>query len=423
MRNQLIHDLAECTTFRQTLLARPPRIVHGTVILLLGLLGAALLWAALTQANLVVRGVGRVRPLDTPEKVFSGARADVLSASTGGRVVAVHFKEGDEVKEGALLIRLETDQLDNQIARQRRTIQATEEELANLRRLETLTARQVETAKQKAGAELAQAREDVAQAEQLRTVEMRRAEAALASAQDEESRLRRLAVSRAAAAADVVKAVNHLREAQQSLVKARLPVPQARVQIAQRALEQLDSDHAVKREELKLKQQVKEGELAAARIDLANRQLERKQAEIRAPISGVVIKGDVKVSELLEPGKPVVEIAKQTGFLFELAVASEDFGHLRVGMPARIKLDAYDYQRYGTVTGTVHFLSPDSAVAGGQGKATHIVRIALQSDQVGRGDFQGQIKLGMAGQADIVTGEESLLALLVKRIRQTISLK
>src|SRR5262245_18735769 len=99
------------------------------------LLGAALLWAALTQANLVVRGAGRVRPVDTPEKVFSGARADVLSASTGGRVVAVHFKEGDEVKEGALLIRLDTDHVDNQIAKQRRMIQATEEELANLRRL------------------------------------------------------------------------------------------------------------------------------------------------------------------------------------------------------------------------------------------------------------------------------------------------
>jgi multidrug resistance efflux pump len=346
----------------------------------------------------------------------------VLSASTGGRVVAVHFKEGDVVEEGALLIRLETEQVDNQIARQRRTIQATEEELANLRRLETLTARQVETARRKAGAELAQAKEDVAHAEQVRTADVRRAEAALDAALDEEARLRRLAASRAVAPADVVKAENHVREARQNLVKARLAVAQGRVEIARRALEQVDSDYGVKREELKLRRQVKEGELAAARIDLANRQLERKQAEIRAPISGVVIKGDVKVSDVLEPGRPVVEIAKQTGFLFEMAVSSEDFGHLRVGMPARIKLDAYDSQRYGTVDGTVQFLSPDSAVAGGPGKATHVVRIALRSDQVGRGEFQGQIKLGMSGQADVVTGEGSLLALLAKRIRQTISL-
>ena len=34
-------------------------------------------------------------------------------------------------------------------------------------------------------------------------------------------------------------------------------------------------------------------------------------------------------------------------------------------MPARIKLDAYNYQQYGTVDGTVCFLSPDSGVSEG----------------------------------------------------------
>ena len=45
MRKDPILDLADCTEFRQTLLARPPRIAHGTVALLALLLGAALLWA------------------------------------------------------------------------------------------------------------------------------------------------------------------------------------------------------------------------------------------------------------------------------------------------------------------------------------------------------------------------------------------
>ena len=34
MRHEVIFDLADCTTFRQTLLARPPAIVHGTALLL-----------------------------------------------------------------------------------------------------------------------------------------------------------------------------------------------------------------------------------------------------------------------------------------------------------------------------------------------------------------------------------------------------
>ena len=34
MRHELIRDLADCTEFRQSLQARPPRLVHGTLFLL-----------------------------------------------------------------------------------------------------------------------------------------------------------------------------------------------------------------------------------------------------------------------------------------------------------------------------------------------------------------------------------------------------
>jgi multidrug efflux pump subunit AcrA (membrane-fusion protein) len=422
MRTERIVDLAECTTFRQTLLARPPRIVHGTALLLTGLLGTGLAWAALTPADRVVRATGRVRPLATPKKVFSAVRAEVLSASTGGRVIEVHFREGDQVKEGALLLRLDVEHLDKEIAKQRQTIQAVAEELANLRQLEALTARQFAAARARAAAELDQAQEEVAKAKEVRTVEIRLARVELARARDEESRVRKLVPRRAAAKAELVTVVARLREAEAKLARARLPVPTERVQVAQRAREQVEQDHAVKQRELVLKRQVKDGELAAARIVLASREQERRQAEIRAPIAGVVTKGDIKVGDVLEPGKAAVEIAPQTGFLFEAAVASEDVGHLRVGMTARIKLDAYDYQRYGTVRGTVCFVSPDSGVSEGQVQATYTVRITLASDEVGRGEYRGRVKLGMSGQVDIVTGGESLLVLLLQRLRQTISL-
>jgi hypothetical protein len=128
------------------------------------------------------------------------------------------------------------------------------------------------------------------------------------------------------------------------------------------------------------------------------------------------------VGDILERGKPVVEIAEQRGYRFEVVVPSDEVGHLRLGMPARIKLDAYDYQRYGTAAGTVTFIAPDSDVPTGRGTTTYLVRIDLASEELGTGDFRARIKLGMAGQADIVTGHESLLMLLVKKMRQTISL-
>ena len=125
---------------------------------------------------------------------------------------------------------------------------------------------------------------------------------------------------------------------------------------------------------------------------------------------------------MLDPSKPAVEIAQQAGFLFEAMVPSEDIGHVKVGMPVRIKLDAYDYQRYGTLDGTVRFVSPDSEVPERQQKAVYTVKITVPRDEFGRGENRGRVKLGMTGLAEIVTGRESVLSLLVKRIRQTISL-
>jgi ABC-type glutathione transport system ATPase component len=93
-----------------------------------------------------------------------------------------------------------------------------------------------------------------------------------------------------------------------------------------------------------------------------------------------------------------------------------------VGLSGFVKLDAYDYQRYGTVAGTVVFLSLDLGVGGGQRTAVYLVKIALDGTEVGRGELRGQVKLGMTGQADIVTGQECLLTLLVKGLRLTISL-
>src|SRR5438309_2321468 len=106
MRSASIVDFADCTEFRQTLLARPPRFVHATLCLLVALLCTALLWAGLTQADLVVRAPGRVRPMAAPKKVFNAGRGEVLSASVGGRVLWVGFREGDPVHRGAKLIEL-----------------------------------------------------------------------------------------------------------------------------------------------------------------------------------------------------------------------------------------------------------------------------------------------------------------------------
>ena len=95
---------------------------------------------------------------------------------------------------------------------------------------------------------------------------------------------------------------------------------------------------------------------------------------------------------------------------------------MQIGMAARIKLDAYNYQQYGTLAGKVCFIAPDSAASESDQQPLYTVRIEVEGNEIGRGSLRGPVKLGMAGQVEIVTDQESLLWLLVKQVRQRISL-
>lgn len=425
MRKNSLMNFSDCAEFDQALHAQPPRIVHGTACLLIALLALALGWAALTKANLVVRAPGRVRPVTLPVKVFNSGSGEVLSATFGGRVIEVKFREGEELHKGAVLIRLDAQRLENEIAKRQRTVQSGEEELANLARLVQLQTDQFETARAKALAEIAQAEEEVRQAKQRRESDIRFAEAEFRQASDEEARHRMLKQQQAISESELVKAKVQLHETREKSRKFQLPVDEGRILVLRRALELVTKEHLVRREELLMNKGAKKIEIEGARLDLANLELERQQAVLRVPMDGVVISGDVKVGDMLERGKPVLEIAEQKGFRFEAAIPSEEVGHLRLGMPVRIKLDAFDYQKYGTFPGQVQFISPDSVVVDGpdgKKRIAYVVKVGLEAEGIGGGEFRGRVKLGLAGQAEIVTGQKSILEILVKKLRRSISL-
>jgi multidrug resistance efflux pump len=412
-------DLADCTEFRQSLLARPPRAVHGTVWLAVSLLAAAVGWMALTDADLVVRAPGRVRPVSPPVPVRVGARGEVLSGSLGGRVVEVAFREGQEVRRDQVLLRLDTGRLGTEIAKKRQTIAARRHEAAQLRRAAERLDHEFAEAEQKARAELDQATDAEQKAKQRRDSDLRVARAQLDFAQRDEAEQRTLMAARATTRVELHSAQLRLFQAREQLLKAEQTVDENAVKIARRALALVREQYAARRAELALQISVKEAETADAGKDLETLEFELEQASVRAPATGIVTRGELQVGTILEPGQVVGEVAAQQGFLFEADVPNEEVTHLRVGQPARVKLDAYDYQRYGTLAGTVCHIAVD---AGGQGTATYRVKIKPAADEVGRGSDRGRLKLGLTGQVEIVTERESLLWLLLKRIRRSISL-
>jgi multidrug resistance efflux pump len=414
--------LTDCSLFNRTVQGRPSHLVHGTAVLLVLALGTALTWGELTEANLVVRGGGQVRPLTPPQKVFLSGRTDVLSASTGGLVVSVHYEEGQTVRAGDVLIRLDTARVDNEIEQKKKVVATSEGELVRLTLVRELTAAQDQAARAKCRAELIQAERELKDAEDRRSAELQRAEVDRKTATEEVRRAERAHASGVGSTSDVSAARARLAEAVEKYQKAELPADRGRVGVCRSALALVERDGEVRLAELALKQDAKRGEIATTRLALLALELERRSAALVAPVGGIVTTAPVKIGDVLAAGKPVVEIADGDGFRFEAALPTGEVGELRAGMRARIKLDAYDYQRYGVLTGTVESISPDAVVPEGQQSPVYHVRVKLESHELRRGEWVGKVKLGMAGQVEIVTGQEPLLRILVKKIRHAISL-
>ena len=304
--------------------SRCPRIVHGTLLLLGALLAAALLWSAATKADLVVRALGRVRPMSSPMKVVYGGSGAVLSASMSGQVIEVNVRKGDEVRQDDVLIRLDTERMDLEMTKRRRAIQVGEDELAEMDRREQLLAHQFAAARAGAAAELAQVQEEVCQAKDRQVTDIRLAGLELQNAQQEAAHVRQLVARGIVPRDDLRKAMARVHEAQEKFDKARFLIDTGKVEVLRRALTQVTQDDAVRRQELQTEQGLKRAAIEVLQIELANLVLERQQAVIRAPIHSIVTMGDVKVGDVLDRSKPVVEIAEQQGFRFE--VESEELG-------------------------------------------------------------------------------------------------
>jgi multidrug efflux pump subunit AcrA (membrane-fusion protein) len=413
MRSDLVADLAECSEFQQTVRARPPRIVHGTVILSIAFLMVAPIWAALTEADLVVTAPGVVRPVTSTQ----GAKARF-----GGRIVRVSFQEGQAVSKGDILVQLDTEKLDNEILKHQQTLCALEGEQNKGAALLETFARQFKADAAAIEAKLAQAQDELLVANKRRELDIRQAKDDLREAEREEATMRRLAITNTVTRSELDKAAAKVREVRTKLTRAELPVEESRVTILRQELLQASEAYAVKRQEAEIRQAAKQGQVQATKKDLDNLRWEREQACIRAPIDGVVVSGNPKEGEIVEPGCVLAELAVQKGFNFEVRVSSADVALLREGTPARIRLASFDFERYGTLAGKVCFVSPDSKVSETNG-SQYTVRIELEGDEVGRGEFRGQVKLGMAGQAEIVTQRETVLNLLGKKVRQAIRLE
>jgi adhesin transport system membrane fusion protein len=162
-------------------------------------------------------------------------------------------------------------------------------------------------------------------------------------------------------------------------------------------------------------------EYASARFQLKDRQNVLDHTQLFAPVAGIV--KSLKVNTLggvLRPGEELMHISPSGEVLIEVKLNPVDIGQLVLGMPVSIKVDAYDFSIYGSINGSLNYISSDTLVEN-EGGRTNIFYLA--QIQVFDSTLQPKNRLaaqtlipGMTVSVDIKTGTRSVMEYLAKPI-------
>ena len=240
------------------------------------------------------------------------AHESLVSFKVQGRVIDLPVQEGQYVRRGEVLARLDDEDYRQQVSVDEATVRTREAEL----RLAEAGSRmqEIEAAKQMlvdAGADL-----------ELKRAEFRRREALLAE--------------QGVAREDVESARTQLKRAQATYER----VKQTHDQIVE----------GTRREEIAVRQ---------ANLELAREHLEMSRVKLgytvlTAPLSGVVLVRQAELGEVVAPGTPIVTIADVDHLWMRGYLNETDLGRVRWGQPATVRTDTYPGKAY---PGHISFIS------------------------------------------------------------------
>ena len=188
---------------------------------------------------------------------------------------------------------------------------------------------------------------------------------------------------------------------------------------AQSRLVSLDAD--LKQDAMKNLAQV-DAELAEVNKSLDKVQGAASRTVMVAPVRGVVKGLSVHtLGAVIEPGKVLMEVVPaDEKMVVEAMVSPNDIANLRTGQEAKIKISAFDFSRYGYAKGKLESISASTYQAK-KGESFYKVKIGLDQDYIGLNPQANRILPGMMVQADIVSGEKTILQYLLKPIHAAAS--
>ena len=371
---------------------------HGqfwVIMLLFAFLVVFVIWAYNSPLEEVTRGQGSIIP---------SSREQVIQSLDPGTIAEMRVQEGDIVEKDEVLLKLDD-------TRSSAILRESEAKVANL---EAMLARLKAESYGTAIVFPAGISKDLQQRERAAYEARRRAmtDAVAGLGQSKAALDQEIRITAPMVKHGVVSEVELLRMQRESSDLAQ--------QISQRK-----NEYAAKANEELVRV---ESELAQAKENMAMRADPVERSEVKAPMRGIV--KDIKINTVggvVTAGQEIMTIVPlDDKLLVEAYINPRDVAFIRPGLPAVVKISAYDYAIYGGLDGKVTLISPDTL--SNQNRATDQLkldqnqvyyRMLVQTEGNTLRDKNGKelpIIPGMVATVDVKTGEKTVFQYLIKPI-------
>ena len=417
-----------------------PALARAVVLTIVSAFLLALVWASIGRLDLVATA---------PGKIISADKAKLIQSSETGVVKRILVKDGQSVKAGEVLIELEAAATATaaETSRIRDLLMATHLEAARheaLARAATGTAPQaIFSAPPGAPAKLAEAetRSMQSQYQEHRAklgaidAEFAKRSAELNSTQELANKLSQtapIAKQRAADYKDLVDksfVSNHgyLEKEQVRIEQERdLAYQQAKVRELVATVEE------VTRRRLSLVAEFEriavgnktDADKKAAQLEqeLIKAHTREKQQTLRAPVDGTVQQLAMNtIGGVAQAAQTLMVIApKDYAAEVEAVLENKDVGFVKVGQKVEVKVETFPFTKYGTLPGTVSFVSSDAINDEKKGPIFQ-VRVKLDKAVLKIDEREVNMTSGMAVTAEIATGKRRVIEYFLDPIRKTSS--
>jgi hemolysin D len=455
---------------KESLDSLPQVWTRGLLYFMVIFVSIVLPWAILSKVDETGTARGRVEPKDKTIK---------LDAAVSGTVAAIQVKEGDAVKAGQTLLLLESELVKSELHQVQNKLEGQLNRLSQLNSSQNQLIVSLATQQQQNQSQQLEKQAQVDQVQQnitalINAYELQKEErlsqvnqaqqtlehsqtasrlvgSSLASTQRELQRYTKLNQAGVVPEINVVEKQNIAKDKQQLYEQSKSDVKQARLRLAEqlssyeRNIRQAKAD--IEQAKLRLQEQqrgyqslVRSGQLAVLRIQEQQKNLDTEitslqaeiaqsksqieslkfqlsQREIKATTSGTLFQLPIqKAGSVVQTGTMVAEIAPlNSPLIIRAQMATTESGFLRLGLPVKIKFDAYPFQDYGIVPGELIKISPTTTeIDTPTGKvAAYNLEIALKQNCIPTANKCIDLHPGDTATAEVIVRQRRIIDFLI----------